>query len=567
MLCSLSGEEAQEPVVSPKSGCIFEKRLIESYISTTGKDPVSEESLAVEELIGVKSKDPVIVPPKPAAFNSIPTMLAAFQNEWDALVLETFTLRKELHNTKQELSASLYQYDAAVRVAGKALKERDEAREALAELSKTFASSDKENGMEVDEKADTGLAPLEEAPAVEKSESIETSGSTSGDLESRIEPVDTYRDSQLGSPRDDDSEGLRELQRERNTAPRSDAELEDESATVPMPADHAQDILAGQERLFGIHKNLRLTVPGAVSGKFEVHYEVEPHNLSPRVRNYIAVSGHGHIAIYDETSIYLHPEGKHIRKKSRINCVGFTGSSLQLVISCANSLLYVYTMRGATERAIRHRQGEIYWIMPHPCVPMTIGVNRDRWVVFNSNREIHNPGFILTRICAEALHVDGRLLALGTYAGQIVIFDIVNNEKVASINTRYNRVTKIEFAFNGYWLFAASYNDSTKGSVQLFDLRKNTLLHEFPYDGKTEFSIDRSSLVLATIVKGTKHVNISIYNKKEKKWSVDHKQVTLPEPLIQVERSGNVNVPFQSYKPTFAGLSKTALYHFTVESL
>lgn len=42
------------PVASVKSGAIFEKRLIEAYISQHGKDPVSGEELEAADLIDLK---------------------------------------------------------------------------------------------------------------------------------------------------------------------------------------------------------------------------------------------------------------------------------------------------------------------------------------------------------------------------------------------------------------------------------------------------------------------------------------------------------------------------------
>jgi hypothetical protein len=57
-----------------------------------------------------------------AAATSVPGMLATFHNEWDALMLETNELRKDLHGTRQELSHALYQHDAACRVIARLVK-------------------------------------------------------------------------------------------------------------------------------------------------------------------------------------------------------------------------------------------------------------------------------------------------------------------------------------------------------------------------------------------------------------------------------------------------------------
>lgn len=58
-----------------------------------------------------------------------------FQEEWDALALETYTLRQTLVQTRQELSSALYQHDAAVRVIARLTQERDEARDALSKVT------------------------------------------------------------------------------------------------------------------------------------------------------------------------------------------------------------------------------------------------------------------------------------------------------------------------------------------------------------------------------------------------------------------------------------------------
>ncbi|OKL58031.1 hypothetical protein UA08_06582 [Talaromyces atroroseus] len=133
MLCAISGEAPQVPVVSAKSGNVFEKRLIEAYIAENGKDPVTGDDLSVDDLVDLKTSR--IVRPRPPTLTSIPSLLGVFQEEWDALALETYTLRQALVQTRQELSTALYQHDAAVRVIARLTKERDEARDTLAKIS------------------------------------------------------------------------------------------------------------------------------------------------------------------------------------------------------------------------------------------------------------------------------------------------------------------------------------------------------------------------------------------------------------------------------------------------
>ena len=59
---------------------------------------------------------------------SVPALLALFQNEWDASMLELFELKKQYGTVRQELANALYQQDAACRVIARLIKERDEAR-------------------------------------------------------------------------------------------------------------------------------------------------------------------------------------------------------------------------------------------------------------------------------------------------------------------------------------------------------------------------------------------------------------------------------------------------------
>ncbi|KAH7377881.1 WD40-repeat-containing domain protein [Pyrenochaeta sp. MPI-SDFR-AT-0127] len=151
MLCAISGEAPREAVASRKSGNVFEKRLIEAHISEHHTDPVTGEDLAIEDLIELKS--PQVVTPRPPNLTSIPALLSTFQNEWDAIVLETHTLKQQLAQTRQELSTALYQNDAATRVIARLSRERDEAREALSNVTISGGSASNGDAMQVDGQA------------------------------------------------------------------------------------------------------------------------------------------------------------------------------------------------------------------------------------------------------------------------------------------------------------------------------------------------------------------------------------------------------------------------------
>lgn len=127
---------------------MFEKRLIEAYIAEHHKDPVNGEELEVSDLIDLKSSR--IVTPRPPTLTSIPSLLSTFQNEWDALALETFTIKQQLNQTRQELATALYQHDAAVRVIARLTKERDEARDALSKVTVSAGGASNGDAMQVD---------------------------------------------------------------------------------------------------------------------------------------------------------------------------------------------------------------------------------------------------------------------------------------------------------------------------------------------------------------------------------------------------------------------------------
>lgn len=111
-----------------------------------------------------------MVKPRPPTLTSIPALLSTFQNEWDALILETFQLKQQLAETRQELSTALYYNDSAQRVIARLQTERDEARDALSRVQVTGgATNGVANGdaMHVDGQSlpDAIIAQMEETQA------------------------------------------------------------------------------------------------------------------------------------------------------------------------------------------------------------------------------------------------------------------------------------------------------------------------------------------------------------------------------------------------------------------
>ena len=90
------------------------------------------QDLRPEDLIPLKLS--ATVRPRPPTASSVPGLLSLLQNEWDAVMLETFQLKKHLETVRQELAHALYKHDAACRVIARLIKERNEAKRSVCAL-------------------------------------------------------------------------------------------------------------------------------------------------------------------------------------------------------------------------------------------------------------------------------------------------------------------------------------------------------------------------------------------------------------------------------------------------
>ena len=142
--CTIGGHVPDVPVVSIKSGHVFEKRLILKHLNHEEKCPVTLQDLTPNDLVEIKiNKGPVA--PRPPSATSISSLLRMFQEEvawlgvfpckdfffffeWDTLLLESYKMKKYVADVRQELSHALYQHDAACRVIARVTQERDKVR-------------------------------------------------------------------------------------------------------------------------------------------------------------------------------------------------------------------------------------------------------------------------------------------------------------------------------------------------------------------------------------------------------------------------------------------------------
>lgn len=158
MFCAISGKPPRVPVLSLSSRCVFEKQLIEEYIQQEGKDPINDTALTVEQLIPISQ-----APEQTSLANSlnsstlntnysIPNLLSSLQNEWDAVMLENFKLRKQLDQCTKQLSTALYQRDAAKVVAAKFMGANEDMKREMTRLVSQLGSAPDQDNSDNGEK-------------------------------------------------------------------------------------------------------------------------------------------------------------------------------------------------------------------------------------------------------------------------------------------------------------------------------------------------------------------------------------------------------------------------------
>ncbi|MFQ6666322.1 hypothetical protein Gotur_032707, partial [Gossypium turneri] len=481
---TVSGEVPEEPVVSKKSGLLYEKRLIERHIADYGKCPVTGDPLTMDDIVPVKTGK--IVKPKSLTAASIPGMLGMFQNcfasdvallcslqEWDALMLSNFALEQQLHTARQELSHALYQHDAACRVIARLKKERDEARSLLAQAERqaplpasaaTANVSALSNGKRVSEDGDMGPGSKQMRPGVSESIIAELTECNAALSQQRkkhqipptLAPVDALeRYTQLSS------HPLHKTNK---------------------PGISSIDInlsKAGQSYLWMLH-----VVDLIFSSKIK-----EMGNRPVSNKDIVATGGIDSSAVlFDQTSgVILSTLSGHSKK---VTSVKFVAPSNVILSGSADKTVRIWQGSEDGNCDCRHilkdHTAEVQAITVHATNNYFVTASLDStWCFYDLS-----SGLCLTQVedpsnsmgyTSAAFHPDGLILGTGTTEATVRIWDVKSQGNVANFDGHTGSITAISFSENGYFLATAAHD-----GVKLWDLRKLKNFRSFElYDQDT----------------------------------------------------------------------------------
>ncbi|KAJ6420964.1 hypothetical protein OIU84_028360 [Salix udensis] len=427
MHCSVSGEVPEEPVVSKKSGLLYEKRLIERHVSEYGKCPITGEPLTMDDVVPVETGK--IVKPRTVQTASIPGMLGMFQNEWDGLMLSNFALEQQLHTARQELSHALYQHDAACRVIARLKKERDEARSLLTQAERQI--------------------PMFASEAVIANSSVLSNGKRAAEDDDMAQPGKRVRpgiSASIITELTDCNAALSQQRKKRQIPP----------TLAPIDALERYTQLSS-------HPLHRTSKPGILS--IDIQYS----------KDIIATGGVDATAV-----IFDRPSGQIVSALSghskRVTSVKFVAEGEFFLTGSADKTVRVWQGSEDGNYDCRHilkdHTAEVQAVTVHATNNFFVTASLDNtWCFYDLS-----SGLCLTQVAdtsktdgytSAAFHPDGLILGTGTSEAVVKIWDVKSQANVAKFEGHVGPVTAISFSENGYFLATAAHD-----SVKLWDLRK-----------------------------------------------------------------------------------------------
>ncbi|KAI8877031.1 WD40 repeat-like protein [Backusella circina FSU 941] len=446
MLCALSGETPEHPVLSLKSEFVFERALIKKYIADFGQDPVNGEEMTIQDLIEIKTI-PGVVRPRPPELTSVPSILSALQNEWDSCMFEAFDLKQQYQQALQELMYTLYRVDASSRVVARLKKERDDAREALANVQ-----------------AHLGVPVTSVGPEMEEEHILAYNTSVLPDIVVN-KMIETY------------------------TA-LSQFRLEHKKPPAEFASTESVKLYSKISEISSLHA---VRTPGITCLDIDITGDL------------ILTGGNDKIVqVYDKKNgrMYSKLLG-HTRKVTSVKFRGYTGESNIVLSSSADQSVRVWVPAIKKGYRLGHKviahEDKVTGISIHPTKDYFASAGMDKKCCL-FDFELATPIVKFNDTESEtgytsiSFHPDGLLLGAGTESDAVKIWDVKTSKIAASLDEHRGAIRALSFSGNGYILAVASQDNL----VNIWDLRslRNTMtfkldksykINSLAFDGYGEY--------------------------------------------------------------------------------
>jgi len=362
--------------------------------------------------------------PRPIQATSIPSLLAIMQNEWDNVMQECFNLRKNLTETREELSQALYQYEAARRVIARLMRENEELKAQLKQgvIAPTATS------MEAEISSPTGITP---------------------EIVDHIKQV---------------SEPLFQARKEKNRA-----------ETKKMKTEEGQKEFAEVcEKV----KSLKL------AKSFTPHSAAKPGILACDVKDMKVLTGgvDGDVKVFDVAEGQVSSTMKG--HKGKVTAVSFYEDNCAITSGAdQKTMIWAPSASGMEVKGTvsAHSKGVIdHTVHPGNRFMVSVGKDGDANFIDILSASVvtsYHQDEAFTKCC---FHPDGKFVAVGDESGVVQMLNIETwPTAVARLPKTGPQVAGFAMSNNGYYV-GVSYLDN---SVDVIDIRKLSTLHTFTTEG------------------------------------------------------------------------------------
>lgn len=426
IVCAVSGQPPEEPVFSPKTGHVYEKRLITKLIESSGACPVTKEELTQDDIVDMKANK--AVRPRPASATSIPGMLTLLQSEWDALMTETYELKTNLDTTRKQLSHALYQHDAACRVVARLLRERDSLRAQVTQMQEQLANS----------------RPLPPG--------VSAAAAADDDAETGMTPEILQRMQEC-------MKALSKTRKKRefpDLAPVADVKRLSCVGSHPTHQSTAPGILC-----VDVHKtDDSRVVTGGVDNQV-ILFDAQKEKLAQKLL------GHSKKV----TSVVIHPQREVVISAS-------ADATARVWANTTGDWRAAYTCG----HVVRKHSAEVTDVSLHPLGDYFSTAAKDKsWALHDlvHGRVVRHVKDVASSYNCMKFHPDGLILAGGCEDKTVNVWDIKEQKVVAALQGHEADVQTISFSENGYYLATGSRD----GAVKIWDLRKPLNIQTMMVDG------------------------------------------------------------------------------------